>query len=49
MDGLIDTLLHFARVRRTELACGNTSIQEIMEEVIDSLHISIACVVSMRV
>jgi signal transduction histidine kinase len=41
MDSLISTLLHFSRVGRTQLACGTTSIQEVVEEVIDSLHISL--------
>lgn len=41
MDGLIDQLLHYSRVGRTELACGETDLQVLVEEVVDSLHISL--------
>lgn len=38
MNALLDTLLHFSRVGRTELAIGRTSLQVLVEEVVDSLQ-----------
>jgi light-regulated signal transduction histidine kinase (bacteriophytochrome) len=39
MDTLIDALLHFSRVGRTELAVQQTNLQEVLSEVLDSVRI----------
>ena len=41
MDTLIDALLQFSRVGRTELAVQPTSLQGVLEEVLDSLRITV--------
>ncbi len=41
MDGLIDSLLYYSRVGRTDLAYGEVSLQEVLEEVVESLQVSI--------
>ncbi|MFQ5509941.1 MAG: ATP-binding protein [Leptospirillia bacterium] len=41
LEGLIDSLLHYSRVGRTELALGETNLNQVVEEVLDSLHSSL--------
>jgi len=50
MEDLIDSLLNFSRVGRTELAIGPVNLQSILEEVLDSLDIRLKeCGISVRV
>ncbi len=39
MENLIESLLHFSRVGRVDLAVGETDLNELLAEVLDSLHI----------
>ncbi len=41
LEGLLDSLLHYSRVGRTELAVGPTDLQRLVEEVVDSIHVSL--------
>ncbi len=41
METLIDSLLYYSRVGQTELGLGRVSLQDVVEEVVESLHISL--------
>ena len=41
LEGLLDSLLQYSRVGRTKLSMQPVNLQEMVEEVVDSLHISL--------
>lgn len=50
MESLIDSLLYFSRVGRTDMAMGPTELQPILDEILDSLDIRLKeCGVTIRI
>lgn len=41
MEGLIDALLHYSRVGRVDLAYHQTDLNQVLEDVVDSLHVTL--------
>jgi PAS domain S-box-containing protein len=41
MEGLIDSLLEYSRVGRVDLAVGDTNLNEVVREILDSLRITL--------
>ncbi len=41
LEGLLDSLLHYSRVGRTDLAIAPTDLQVLVEEMVDSIHVSL--------
>ena len=41
LEKLLDSLLHYSRVGRTELSVETTDLQALVEDVVDSIHVSL--------